>query len=385
MSTTERAGTGNDQEPVIPNVRLSDLDLLESLLPRIRELVKRGAFTLGPELDEFEEAAAKTFGCEWAVGTSSGTSALVLALRAGLPEHSRVAIPANTFFATAEAVLAAGHLAVVVDHDDDHLIDLRSLSELDVDGVVPVHLHGLPVDMTALMELAERKGWWVVEDAAQAHGASIGGRPAGSLGHAAAFSAYPTKNLGAWGDAGFVTGASPDLERRVRALRHHGQTAPNVHEHLGGTERLDNLQALVLLAKLPLLADQVDHRRRVASWYADELGATGLRLPGDRGERVHVFHHYVLTLPAHVRDACAAHLAAKGITTAVHYPTPVHLQPALAGRFQPGGHLRQAERSGSEVISLPMFDTLSRAEVARVGEALRDYLAGTDLGGTATR
>jgi dTDP-4-amino-4,6-dideoxygalactose transaminase len=233
--------------------------------------------------------------------------------------------------------------------------------------------------MTALSLLAERHGWWVLEDAAQAHGASVAGRPVGSWGAAAAFSAYPTKNLGAWGDAGFVTGLSRELESRIRELRHHGQTSPNHHAHLGGTERLDNLQALVLLAKLPHLPDQVARRRQVAEWYAEELEGTNLDLPGDRGQRTHVFHHYVVSLPAAFRDDCLRVLACRGINGAVHYPTPVHRQPALSGHFEMGGSLDLAERSGSEVLSLPMYDSMTRSQVARVGDVLRTYLADIDL------
>jgi dTDP-4-amino-4,6-dideoxygalactose transaminase len=161
-------------------------------------------------------------------------------------------------------------------------------------------------------------------------------------------------------------------------LRHHGQTAANRHELLGGTERLDNLQALVLLAKLPLLPEEIGRRRRAADWYAEELGHLGLALPGDRGGRVHVFHHYVISLPAHARDACLQWLAKHGIGAAVHYPTPVHLQPALQGRFQIGGQLERGERSGSEVLSLPMHSSLTRSQVARVGEVLRAFVTKLD-------
>jgi len=170
----ERGSLASWPDEPIPNVRLDDAALFDALLPRLRDLVSRGAFTLGPEVEEFEAAAAAAFGCRWAVGTSSGTSALVLALRAApLALNSRVAIPANTFFATAEAVVAAGHVPVIVDHDEDHLIDLDQLQTLDLDAVVPVHLHGLPVDMERLSSIAERRGWWVLEDAAQAHGATV--------------------------------------------------------------------------------------------------------------------------------------------------------------------------------------------------------------------
>lgn len=364
----------------IPNVRLDDSALLDQILPELRVLVARGAFTLGAKVAEFERAAAAVFGCPWAVGTSSGTSALALALRASpLVAGSRVAVPANTFFATVEAVLQAGHVPVLIDHDEDHLLDLEQLSSVDVDAVIPVHLHGLPVDMQSLARLARQRGWWILEDAAQAHGASVAGKPVGSLGDAAAFSCYPTKNLGAWGDAGFVTGLSSEMADRLRALRHHGQVNSNEHAYVGGTERLDNLQALVLLAKLPQLSEEVARRRTVAAWYEEELAATSLRLPGDRADRTHVFHHYVISLPAGARDVCLSRLAERGIGGSVHYPTPVHRQPGIADAVQIGGELRRADSSGREVLSLPMFPSLARSEVARVGEALRDFLDETGV------
>lgn len=365
----------------ISNVRLDDSELLEEILPDIRDLVARGAFTLGPELDRFEAAAAQAFGTRWCVGTSSGTSALVLALRASpLDARSRVAVPANTFFATVEAVLAAGHLPVLVDHGVDHLLDVDKLEHVDVDAVIPVHLHGLPVDMSRLNALAASRAWWVLEDAAQAHGASVGGQPVGSLGDAAAFSAYPTKNLGAWGDAGFVTGSSNLLEQKIRALRHHGQTSPNEHTFVGGTDRLDNLQALVLTAKLARLEEQVRTRRAIAAWYADGLRGLPLLLPGDRGDRVHVYHHYVIAVPADLRPKCLEVLKRNGITGAVHYPTPLHLQPALVDRVELGNDLSSANRSGAEVLSLPMHPYLSASDVDRICTALRcavePYFAG---------
>src|SRR5712691_4926104 len=187
----------------VPAVRLDNAEVWEAIHDRLRELVLRGRFVLGPEVEEFERLAALTFGCSWAVGVSSGTAALVLALRAApLRPGARVAIPANTFFATFEAVLLAGHVPVVVDHDERFGISLDELERLAVEAVVPVHLYGLPADMAGLGTLAEDRGWWVIEDCAQAHGASVADRPVGSLGAAGAVSASPTKNVGAWGDAG---------------------------------------------------------------------------------------------------------------------------------------------------------------------------------------
>jgi dTDP-4-amino-4,6-dideoxygalactose transaminase len=358
----------------IRDVALGNVEVFDEILPRLRDLVARGDFILGPELAEFEAAAAKAFGCSWAVGTSSGTSALALSLQAAsLPGASKVAIPANTFFATAEAVVQAGHVPVVVDHGEDDLLDLDALEDLEVAAVVAVHLHGLPVDMERLGRLAADRGWWVLEDAAQAHGAAVAGRPVGSLGNAAAFSAYPTKHLGAWGDAGFVTGDDEGLGARIRALRHHGQTRANVHDLVGGSDRLDNLQALVLTEKLRRLPRDIERRREVATWYEEDLAGSGLLLPGDRGDRRHVFHHYVLRVPQ--RERLRAALSDAGIDTSVHYPTPVHLQPALVGRCEIPGSLKNAEASAGETVSLPMHPSLSREQVARVSGAVQEFLA----------
>ena len=258
-------------EPV-PAVQLDNAAVWEAVLPRLRETVLAGRFILSDEVAEFEEAAARSFGCDWAVGTSSGTSALTLALRAaGLKPRSRVGVPANTFFATFEAIVSAGHVPVVLDVGDDYLIGPQELEGQTLDALVPVHLFGLPVDMPAVMELASQNGWWVLEDCSQAHGATIDGKPVGSFGHAGGFSAYPTKNLGAWGDAGFVTGSDPQLLSEIRALRHHAQHEPNVHDANAGTHRLDSIQALVLLEKLKRLPREVEVRRTISAWYREAL------------------------------------------------------------------------------------------------------------------
>lgn len=358
----------------IPPVRLDNAGVWEAIEPRLRALVTKGAFILGPELDEFERAAAEAFSCGWAVGTSSGTSALVLALRAlRLAPGSKVALPANTFFATYEAIVMAELTPVVVDNDDDYLIDLEGLERADVDVVIPVHLYGLPVDMTKLMELASERAWRVVEDCSQAHGATVDGRPVGSFGVAGAFSAYPTKNLGAWGDAGFVTGSDQAVERGVRALRHHGQEEANVHSWIGSTERLDNVQALVLTEKLRRLGSEMEARRRVAQWYREGLDGTGLPVPSDVGTRTHVYHQFVVRVPD--RDGVRVRLHDAGVGSGVHYPTPVHLQPAAKGceiQQQPA----RAEAWADELLSLPMYPTLTEAEVDRVTDALKQALKG---------
>ena len=365
MSSLEGSG-------FIPVVRLDNTEAWRAVEPRLKELVLSGGFTLGPPVRAFEEAAARAFGSAWAVGTSSGTSALVLALRASpLRPGSRVAVPANAFYAVFEAVVTAGHVPVITDHDEDHLISAEILEPLDVHAVLAVHMHGLPVDMEPVMELARERHWWVLEDGSQAHGAAIHG-PVGSLGHAAAFSAYPTKNLGAWGDAGFVTGSDLEMRDRIRSFRHHAQPLSNIHEGVGGTHRLDALQALVLTEKLRGLPEEVRARREAAIWYREGLAPLGLDLPGDRGARRHAFHHFVIRVPdrERVREA----LLDEGIETAVHYPTPIHLQPGAKGRCDVPVVPHRAEAWAEHVLTLPMFPGLTGQEVQRVVAALKSAL-----------
>jgi dTDP-4-amino-4,6-dideoxygalactose transaminase len=360
-------------ESFIPLVCLENETVWDALHPALRELVTAGRFTLGPELEEFERAAARAFGCRWAVGTSSGTSALYLALRAApLPTRAWVALPANTFYATFEAVVAAGHVPVVVDHDDDHVISVDALEGVDADAVVAVHLYGLPAVTDRMRDLVRRRGWWLLEDASQSHGATVGGRPTGSLGDAAAFSAYPTKNLGAWGDAGFVTGDATGMEAELRSLRDHGQRRRHVHEAVAGPDRLDNLQALVLSEKLRRLPEEVRARRQVASWYHEALDGLGLDLPGDRGDRTHVYHRFVVSVPD--RDAVRRRLADAGVGTGVDYPTPIHLQPGARGLCEVPTRPTNAEQSAGRVLSLPMHAQLTPADVDRVADALRSAL-----------
>jgi dTDP-4-amino-4,6-dideoxygalactose transaminase len=362
--------SGSGEREFIPPVRLDNAEVWEAIEPRLKGLVTSGQFILGPAVEEFEREAARAFGCPWALGTSSGMSALTLALRAApLQPGSRVAIPANTFYAVFEAVVLAGHVPVITDHDQDYVLSAEILEPLDVQAVVAVHLYGLPVDMEPLMEMAGERGWWVLEDASQAHGAAIGQRPIGSLGHAAAFSAYPTKNLGAWGDAGFVTGWDSELCVRIRALRHHAQRDANVHDEVGGTERLDTLQAVVLSEKLRRLPDEVRARRQVAEWYTEALEPLGLEdLPGDRGDRRHAYHQFVIRVPD--RDRVRERMREAGVGTSIHYPTPIHLQPGAGGRCEVPSTPKRAEEWAGRLLSLPMFPGLSRDQVERVAAAL---------------
>jgi len=356
-------------DEAIPSVVLDNDAVWDAVLPRLEQIVRSGRFVLGTEVDEFEADAAEAFGCPWAVGTSSGTAALLLALRAaGLRPGARVGVPANTFFATFEAVVAAGYLPVVLDVGEDHVLAPESAAAHQLDAVVPVHLFGLPVDMPRLLEAVSGREMFVLEDCAQAHGAAIDGRPVGSFGDVGGFSAYPTKNLGAWGDAGFATGSDPHLRDAIRALRHHGQRTPNVHGYVAGTYRLDTIQALVLSEKLRRLAGEVERRRTVASWYRHALADLDLHLPGDAGGRTHAYHQFVVRVPH--RDQVRTTLQAMGVSTGVHYPTPVHLQPGAAGVCEVPARPVVAEALADEVLSLPMYPGLTSQQVDRVAASL---------------
>ena len=342
-------------------------------------------FTLGPEVNALEEALAKRVGVRHAVGCASGTDALLLALRAFGPEDGdEVIVPAFTFFATAGAVSDAGFRPVFCDIDPVSFNVTRETVEAAwsgrTRGVIPVHLFGQMAPMGGILELARERGAFVVEDAAQAIDASQrpgedpGGRRAraGSLGDAGAFSFYPTKNLGAFGDGGLATTSDGALARRLRMLRVHGSTRMYRHETVGTNSRLDALQAAVLRAKLGYLASWTRMRRENAARYRRLLGGVGeIVLPAQTDRNVHVYHQY--TIRAARRDALKAHLARRQITTAVYYPVPLHLQPCFSGLGGRPGQFPVTERASSEVLSLPVFPELGRKRQEEVSRAIREF------------
>ena len=338
-------------------------------------LAGAGDFSLGEELRRFEEEFADYCGVRNCVGVSDGTQALRLSLEAiGVERGSAVAVPANTFIATLEAVVMAGALPRLVDVDPDtRCLSVPALEEVvgGVAAVIPVHLYGRPAPMAEIGALCERHGGPVVEDAAQAHGASLDGRRTGAMSRAGAFSFYPTKNLGAMGDGGAVVSDDDELAASIRSLRHHG-CAPddgNRHVQVGTTARLDNLQAAMLRLKLPLLDRWNNERRRVASHYRETLRDLPLELPADDAPGgTHVHHLFVILVDE--RERVLGDLHARGIRAGVHYPTPVHLQPGWAWLGHRAGDFPVAERLAGRCLSLPLFPGITEAEVTRVVEAL---------------
>jgi dTDP-4-amino-4,6-dideoxygalactose transaminase len=348
----------------------------------IGRVVAAGGFIGGPEVAGFERAFAAFCGVRWAVGVASGTAALHLGLLAlGVGPGDDVVTVAHTFAATVEAIEHAGARPRFVDVDEaTGGMDPKALAGA-LDGaaaVLPVHLYGLPVDMAAIGALAAAAGVPVLEDAAQAHGATVqlpggdGPRRAGSLGNLAAFSFYPGKNLGAFGDAGAVTTDDEDLAARVARLRDHGRSGKYEHAEVGWGERLDAIQAAVLAVKLARLEAANDARRRLARRYSEALAGVGdLVLPATPAGRSSSWHLYVVR--TRQRDALLEHCRAAGIEAGVHYPLPLHLQPAFRHLGHARGDLPATESWAAECLSLPLYPQLEPAAQERVIATVREF------------
>jgi len=357
----------------------------------VQAVLDGARFILGPQVGEFEQAFADFVGVRHAVGVSSGLDALRLALMAlDVVPRDEVILPANTYIATALAVSAVGARPVLVDCDPHtYLMDLSQVGPSITTRtrvVIPVHLTGQAVDMGGVWELARAHGLHVVEDAAQAHGASYRGRSCGAWGTLGCFSFYPSKNLGACGDAGMVTTGDGRLAERVRRLRNYGEEVKYHHVEKGVNARLDTLQAAVLSVKLRRLAAWNHARDRLAETYRQLLTGVGdlgfqERAPGS----THVYHLFVVETGK--RDGLREHLHGAGIQTGVHYPVPVHLQPAYEDLGYKQGDFPNAERLAVSTLSLPMFPELRPDQVAFVAEQVRCFFDGTVGSGTrpATR
>ncbi len=341
------------------------------------------AFVGGPDVGALEREFAAFCGTTHACAVANGTDALQLALRAhGIGPGDEVITVANTFIATGEAILLVGARPVFVDvRAETHTMDPEAVEAALTPRtrlVLPVHLYGHPADMSAIGEIAGRHGLPVLEDAAQAHGATWHGRRAGGLGHAACFSFYPTKNLGAYGDAGMVTTSDAGFAARVRQIANHGA---GEHRYdnvvLGTNSRLDSLQAAVLRVKLGHLERWNAERAERAALYSSLLGELpGLVVPREREGARSAWHLY--TIRVREREALAAHLRARGIGTAIHYPRPIHLQPAMAAAMAAPGSLPVSEQLSREVLCLPLYAELPLEDVERVAREVRSFLtAGT--------
>jgi dTDP-4-amino-4,6-dideoxygalactose transaminase len=361
----------------IPWVDLSNQhrELRTEINQAINDILDRCDFILGQDVTKFEEEFAAYCGTKYAVGVDSGLSAIELSLRAfGVGASDEVIVPTHTFTATAAAVAFTGATPVFVDADPvTWNIDVSKIEEAitpQTKAIVPVHLYGLPAEMDEILRIAKAHNLVVVEDACQAHGAKYKGKRTGNLGDAGAFSFYPTKNLGACGDAGMVTTNSLDVAETVRALRNCGQRVKNVHELSPFNHRLDSFQAAILRIKLRHLDAWVASRRRIASLYNQLLAETDLVTPVEPPGCEHVYHLYVVRSQS--RDALQAYLKEQGIGTSIHYPEPVHLQPFFTQGADRQGQFPIAEQICNEILSLPMYPDMTEEQVEIVASKIVD-------------
>jgi dTDP-4-amino-4,6-dideoxygalactose transaminase len=340
----------------------------------IARVIESAWFVLGPEVEHFEKSFAEYCGARFCVGVNSGTAALQLALMAaGVGAGDEVIVPANSFFATAETVSVVGATPVFV--DADRIACTIEISKIEAAitsrtrAIVPVHLYGQPADLDPIFEIARRRNLLVIEDAAQAHGAEYKGRRVGAFGDAGCFSFYPGKNLGAYGEGGAVVTNDEKVAARLRMLRDHGSVRKYQHEIIGYNFRLEAIQAAVLNVKLSHLNSWNDLRRAHAARYHELLRDTALVLPHEMPYARHVYHVYAVQSDA--RDELQKKLAGSGVQTVIHYPIPIHLQPAYASLGYQRGSFPEAERQCDRMLSLPMFPELTAEQQNAVVSAIR--------------
>jgi dTDP-4-amino-4,6-dideoxygalactose transaminase len=361
----------------VPFVDLGPMNraVKERVLARIGETIDRGDFINGDAVGEFERGFAAYSGREHCVGVSSGLDALHLSLLAtGLTPGAGVIVPASTFAATFEAVIHAGGSPIVVDIGDDYTLDIHQAEAAAAGAthVVPVHLYGQLADMRGLSRIAQMHDLETVEDACQAHGAHRDDVRPGDLGRAGAFSFYPSKNLGAMGDAGALVTDDEELAHNVRALRVHGETRKYHHEYVGYTARLDTVQAIALSEKLPLLDVWNRQRQAAARFYTESLsGLEQLQLPQEPAGSASVWHLYVVRVSD--PEGLAEFLSTRGIQSGRHYPEPVHLSPAYRNLGFAAGDFPVAEGLARHGLSLPLYPGISKGQLEWVCEAVTDY------------
>lgn len=342
----------------------------------IRGVINSSQFILGEECEMFEKEFAKFAGVKYAIGVSNGSSALELSLRAlGIGPGDEVITPANSYIASASCISFTGAKPVLVDVlEDTFNIDAKKTEKLitkRTKAILPVHLYGQVADMGAILKLAKKYKLFVLEDACQAHGASYEGKMAGSFGDAAAFSFYPGKNLGAYGDGGMVVTNNKDLAEEVRLLRNYGQKEKYKHLSLGWNSRLDNLQAAILRVKLKKLKLWNAKRLKNAKIYNRFLLGGPVITPKIFPNYNHVFHLYVVRVRQ--REKLARFLAEKGISTQMHYPIPIHLQPAYKDLGYKKGDFPVTEKLAEEILSLPMFPELKTREINYICQTIKSF------------
>lgn len=352
----------------------------EELLARIGSIIDRSAFILGPEVEGFEKEFAAYVGTPHALGVANGLDALKLALQAlGIGPGDEVILPANTFAATSFAISHVGARPVLVDVEErSSNIDPSAIAKVitgKTKAILPVHLYGQPATMAPIQSLAQANHLAIIEDCAQAHGATYQGKGVGTFGVAGCFSFYPGKNLGAMGDGGAVVTSDADFLKKLKILRDVGQSEKYHHTVIGHNSRLDAMQAAILSVKLKGMRAQTEQRSGIAKRYLQLLGTLdSIQLPEVLSDRTHVFHLYViLTRNSKDRDPLRQHLTDLGIQTGLHYPIPLHLQICHADLGYREGAFPNTERMAKSMISLPIFPGMSDLEIETVATAIRSF------------
>lgn len=342
----------------------------------IKNVLESTHFILGEEVENFEQKFAKFSEAKYAAGVASGLSALEIGMRAlGIGEGDEVLTPVNSFIASSSAISFTGAKPVLIDCDEDSFnIDPKKIEEeinKKTKAIMPVHLYGRPADMDQILKIAKKHNLKVIEDACQAHGASYKGKKVGSIGTFGAFSFYPGKNLGAYGDGGIITTNNQELAEKVAQMRNYGQTKKYHHEYLAWNSRLDTIQAAVLLVKLKYLDKWNKARRKNATIYNRLLKGLPVITPEIPRDMEHVFHLYIIRFEK--RDKLAEFLKKKDISTGLHYPIPIHLQPAYSKLGYKHGDFPVSEKLSGEILSLPMYPELKESEAEYIASCIKQF------------
>ncbi|MEW5923898.1 MAG: DegT/DnrJ/EryC1/StrS family aminotransferase [Candidatus Zixiibacteriota bacterium] len=366
------------------NIKFLDLNaqycsIKEDIDKAIAGVIESSSFILGPAVSRFEENFAQFCHCKYAVAVNSGTTALLLAMKAlGIGRGDEVITAANTFIATVAAIIDAGATPVLVDvNPETKNIDLNLIESAissKTRAIIPVHLYGSMVDMGRLMEIARRHNLVIIEDAAQAHGAKCDGQPAGSFGAAGCFSFYPGKNLGAYGEGGAIVTSDQSLAEKLRILRDHGSKRKYYHDMIGYNARMDGIQGAILDVKLKHLPQWNEARNKVAAQYRQLLADTPVSLPGEMNNLYQVYHQFVIE--TNRRDELQNYLRENGIPTLIHYPIPVHLQKGYIDAGFKSGSLPVTERLSDSILSLPIYPELGSAEIEYISSKIKSFVIG---------
>lgn len=343
----------------------------------ISRVLDSGWYILGNEVRVFEEEFASYIGVSYGIGVGSGTEALHIALRAcDIGTGDEVITVSHTAVATVAAIELAGAIPVLVDIEPEYYTldpaKLETAISSLTKAIIPVHLYGQPADLTHIIDIAQRHNIRVIEDCSQAHGAMYSGQHVGAWGHVACFSFYPTKNLGAIGDGGIIVTNDSTVAERARLLSEYGWAERYVSHITGLNSRLDELQAAILRVKLRYLDGDIEKRTQLASLYNNEFAGTDFVVPSCRPESMHVYHLYVLR--SQRRNVLQAYLKSQGIESLIHYPVPVHMQPAYQGRLRGSKNLHETVRVACEVLSLPMYSELNQNDIRYIIKKVKEFV-----------